>query len=155
MDRNKMVNKLDSLKNEETKTFGSSKAAMEYLKKLREESMENREWCEHIEAASVYGGYQWKERENSMIFIVSPRDMFCKYCGKPRPKEPEKRKLLWEILRDAFFGDEINDGKPMSEQWQQISEAAFDAVVEVWESWDGNAFRESFPDYLRKELMGD
>ena len=155
MDRNKIVNKLDSLKNEGGKTFGSSEAAMKHLKKLREESMEKKEWCSHIKhlisPTSWIYSHDFGDASGYEAFNVPDHQNFCPECGKPRPKEPEKRKLLWEVLAKAD-----NTMVPNKGTYSKLAQAAITAVIKVWERWQDNSFTLGrFPDYLRKELMDE
>ena len=67
-----------------------------------------KEWpCEHISPSGSLGPYDknWVYGTGNNIIMIHQSEMFCRYCGTPRPSEPKKG--LAERLRDAhaFYHD--------------------------------------------------
>ena len=66
-------------------------------------SVQQREWpCSHI--FKGISGDCYDQNWTGNDFAIRKEDNFCPKCGSTRPKEPQKRKLLWEIIHYARYG---------------------------------------------------
>ena len=123
----------------------------ELYREKEDKPVEKREWCEHIR----FGLKMWIWMESNRS--LGPEYLFCERCGKPRPKEVEKRKRLDEIFSEfSIVKGDASCGLSPLKKGEILAEVALTAVIEVWERYQMTEFphheRPKFPAYLRKEL---
>lgn len=122
-----------------------------YISDAKEKPVERKEWCEHMDYDC--GRSKWPITTNKEW-------KFCPICAAPRP-EPEKPRKLAEILYEAGCDRNWKDRTGFSDEfYTKVATAAITAVLEVWERWEdkgifGPETKPTFPDYLKKELLGE
>ena len=101
------------------------------------------EWCEHCK----WNDSEYKWTEFGQNFFVRGWK-FCPICAAPRPKEEKK---LWQVLEDKWIKDRESGLGTRESHWNQ-AQAAIEAVIKVYEEWEGFSSRK-FQDYLKEKLL--
>lgn len=105
--------------------------------------MEKEKWCGHL-AKYVDGKFYLKTSAQPNLPGSPLEDKpyegeFCKYCGKPRPKEP---KGLAEILKEAWWSKKSDGFAPSVGGYEREADAAINWMREIVESKE-KEFQES------------